>query len=294
MNGFLIFLAVMSFAANSLMTRTFQTRLQKSKHVINLYQSALTFFGGAAYIILSVIRGIEFSSHIIIPAVLFGACFCLTSLCSAKCMAMGYMSLTSVIVNLSLILPVMFSWVVMRESVELTSVIGLLLIITTLVLSSMSANGGGGGNVKLWLLLVFIAFLCNGSTAIMQKQYKASYGEGDLILYMGISYIVASLIFAFVYILRNSKADIKFAEQLKKPSMLPALALVSGLGSFVGNLILGELCDKVNGGILYPCLNGGLCVIVSIASFVIFKEKLSKKKIAAICVGVSAIVLLNL
>ncbi len=294
MNGILIIVAVFAFAANSVMTRTFQVKMQKARHVINLYQSLLTFFGGTAYIVLALADGIKFSSHMVLPALLFGACFAFTSLASVKCMSIGYMSLTSVIVNLSLILPVMFSWIVMQEDVNANSVIGLVLIIITLVLSSLSAGKGEGGNLKIWLPLVLIAFTCNGSTAILQKQYKASYGEDDLILFMGISYIVASVIFACVYMIRDHRADIKFSEQLKFPKLLPLLGLVSGLGSFVGNLILGDLCDKVNGGVLYPCINGGLCVLVSIISFVVFKEKLSKKKIAAICVGVTAIILLNL
>ncbi len=293
MNGLLILLSVLSFSTNSISTRTFQTKLQKAKHSINLYQALFTLIAAAAYFTLALIQGVTFSAHMLLPAALFGICFSLAVLFSAECMGMGYMSLTSVITNLSLILPVAFSWIVLHEKVELNAVAGLLLIILTLVLSSLSAGKGEGGNKAKWLFFVSIAFLANGGSAIVQKQYKASYGENDFMMFMGFAYLTSSLIFAATYIKRNADAKIAFKEQIKKPMLLPILSLLSGLGSFAGNGLLGYLCDKVNGGILYPCINGGLCIVVSISSFLIFKEKPTVRKISAICTGIVAIVLLN-
>ncbi len=294
MNGLLILLSVLSFSANSLLTRTFQTKLQKAKHSINLYQTLFTLVAAIAYFTLALIQGVTLSVHMLLPAALFGICFSLAVLFSAECMGMGYMSLTSVITNLSLILPVTFSWIVLREKVEINAVIGLLLIILTLVLSSLSTNKGEGDNKAKWLFFVAIAFLANGGSAIVQKQYKTSFGEDDLMMFMGFAYLTSSLIFAATYIKRSAYAKISFKEQIKKPLLLlPALSLFSGLGSFAGNGLLGYLCDKVDGGILYPCINGGLCIVVSISSFLLFKEKPTSKKLVAIMTGVAAIILLN-
>ncbi len=294
MESILILPAVLSFAANQLMTRTFQVRIEKRNYAINLYQAAFTLVAAIAYLIFALATGSCFFAELLLPALLFGIGFSLASLFSAKCMAMGYMSLTSVIVNLSLILPVIFSWMAMGEDVTANAVIGLLLILLTLVLSSLSAGQSGSADIKIWLPFVMIAFLANGSTAILQKQYKANYGEEELMLFMGIAYLVSALIFAGVYLSRCLRAREHVREQMAGIRYLPLLALVSGLGSFGGNALLGYLCDKIDGAILYPCLNGGLCVTVALASFLIFREKPSVRKLLAVAIGVLAIVILNL
>ncbi len=293
-NGLFILMAVLAFSTNTLMTRTFQIKFQNSKHAINLYQALFCFTASVAYLSSALVQRVKFDIHILLPALLFGGCFSLAVLCSARCMEMGLMSLSSVITNLSLVLPVIFSWTVLGEAVELNAVIGLALIILTLVLSSLSASNDKCQDFKKWLLFVSIAFLANGSSAIVQKQYKAQYGSEDLMMFMGCAYFISCVIFAVTYIKRNAKSELPVSRQIKHLKLFPLIFAVSGLGSFAGNGLLGYLCDKVNGGVLYPCINGGLCVVVAISSFLIFKEKPSKNKVAAIFTGVLAIVLLNL
>ncbi len=293
-NGILILISVFAFSANQIMSRTFQIKFQNSKHSINLYQSLFCLTASIAYLLSALSDGVTFSTHIILPAIAFGVCFSGAVLCSARCTEMGLMSITSVITNLSLVLPVIFSWTVLGESVELNAVIGLLLIGITLVLSSLSASNDKCKDLKKWLFLVLIAFFANGSSAIVQKQYKAHFGSDDLMMFMGTAYFVSFVIFTATFVKRNSNYGVPVLRQIKHIKLFPLLFVVSGLGSFAGNGLLGHLCDKVNGGVLYPCINGGLCVVVAISSFVIFKEKLSKNKVAAICTGIIAIVLLNI
>ena len=54
------------------------------------------------------------------------------------------------------------------------------------------------------------------------------------------------------------------------------------------------LADKVDGAILYPCINGGLCLLLTVMSCIFFREKLTLKKSIAIALGCAAIVILNL
>ena len=293
-NEFLILIAVFAFSSTQITTRFFQLKQQKSRHSINLYQALYTLVAALAYFCVSFVQGISFSSNVILPSLLFGICFAFATLGFAKCMDMGYMSLSAVIINLSLILPVMFSWTFMGERVTLKAVIGLVLIIITLILSSLSTDRGFKEKNKKWLFYIIIAFLANGSSAIVQKQYKAAFGEEDLMMFMSLAYLTASIIFLATYIFKDLKSDVKIKEQVKNPVMLLLLAFISGLGSFGGNGLLGVLCDKVNGGILYPCINGGLSIVSALSSFLIFKETLTSKKIIALCSGISAIILLNI
>ena len=71
---------------------------------------------------------------------------------------------------------------------------------------------------------------------------------------------------------------------------------MSGLGSYGGNALLGILSAPggIQGPVLYPCVNGGLCIVSALCSFLFFKEKPSARKLTAIGIGIVAIVLLNL
>ncbi len=295
-NGIFILISILSFSANTILTRFFQTKLQKLPYSIRLYQALFSLAAALAYFAVSLIQKVPFSTQILLPSVMFGICFAGALLFSAKCMEMGFMALSSVIINLSLILPVVFSWIVMDEPVFPNEVVGLVLILITLVLSSLSAGSKSGNrvNTKKWLLFVLVAFLCNGFSAVIQKQHKASSAADDMMLFMGFAYLTSAIIFTCTYAVDLTRHPVGLSAQVTSPRLLPVIALLSGLGSFAGNGILGYLCDKVSGGVLYPCINGGLSIVVALTSFLFFKERIHVMKIIAICTGVFAIIVLNI
>lgn len=118
--------------------------------------------------------------------------------------------------------------------------------------------------------------------------------EAACFFFMGTAYGISSIIFLFVFILRNGKEKILLKNQTTSPAALFFTSAAAGIGSCVGNGILSYLCTKINGGILYPFINGGLCVTVAIFSFAIFREKADKLKILSLITGIAAIILLNI
>ncbi len=293
-NLLLMLVSVLAFATNQILTRAFQVKIQTSKNSIKLYQSLFCLVAAILYFALAGIGGENFSAGILLSAIIFGLCFALAIVFLAKCMEIGFMSISAVVVNLSLILPVIFSWIILKEPVEILSVVGLLLIIITLVLSSASAGNTGGGNIKVWLLFVSIAFFTNGGSAITQKIYVADNGDGSLMMFMGVAYTVAALFFGIFYLFGGDNKNSPIKSQVTSVWLMILLAVFSGLGSFLGNGVLGYLSNKVNGGVLYPCINGGLSIAVALSSFIIFKEKFTLKKMLAIIIGIIAVVLLNI
>ncbi len=294
LEGLLILAATLGLSANQVMTRTFQTKLKKTKHSINLYHLIMTASAALACFVLALANKTQFSATLILPALLFGIGFSFAMLFLAKSMETGYMSLSTVLISLSLIMPVIFSWTVLSEPIETNAVIGLVLIMATLVLSSLSSKKGERGDLKKWIIFVSVAFISNGGCMIVQKQYVSTYGKGELMMFTAMSYLFAALIFLAVYIKRNIGKPWAIGENVSRPSAFFAVAVVSGLGNVLANALLGYLADMVSGGVLYPCVHGGRAVLVAICSFLIFKEKPSGRKIAAICIGVAAIVLLNI
>ena len=92
--------------------------------------------------------------------------------------------------------------------------------------------------------------------------------------------------------IRKQTGPVAF-KQILRP-ILPLLLLMSSMGGFLGNSILMSLNTVMPASLLYPLVNGGIAVIVAIASCVIFREKLTLQRLMTILVGLSAIVALNL
>lgn len=144
----------------------------------------------------------------------------------------------------------------------------------------------------LWLVFALIAFFSNGVTAVLQKQSKLSAPESNGNIFMGLAYLVAASVQAITFLLKSKSAP--NTAKFRFSPLCAALILCAGLGSFVGNAVLLRLSTQVPAALLYPFVNGGLCITVSVFSIRIFREKLTVFKACAIAVGLASIVFLNL
>ncbi len=294
MSIILILASVFAFAANSITIRTFQLKCEKRSRDTCLFQSLFCVVAAVAYAVSGGFL-IDLTVAQLLSSALFGLFFAMAVLFSAECYVCGPMSLTSVIVNSSVIIPVLYSCLALKESISLTQISGCVLLLITFTLSAFQNSKGSGKSFNFkWLVFVLIAFVSNGITAVIQKLYKISAPESDGNMFMSFAYLTAAVILFAAFILKKSNTDT--AKEVSKNALPLALALVlvSGLGSFIGNGILMKLSTEVPAALLYPFLNGGLCVAVSAFSIIIFREKLDIKKAITILVGLSAVIVLNL
>ncbi len=292
MNILLLVCGVLAFAANSLTIRAFQLKCAKTRNDTNLFQALFCIAGALAYMISGRFL-FDLTAVQLISAMMFGVFFAGAVLFSASCYLCGPMSLTSVIVNSSVIVPVLYSCVSLGESVTSAQIIGCGLLIITFILSALNSENGNQkrANIK-WLIFVLIAFLSNGITAVIQKVYKISAPESDGNIFMGVAYFTAALVLLAAFFAGKNKEK---AEKSKfNVSLAATLILIAGLGSFTGNGILMRLSTQIPAAMLYPFVNGGLCVTVSAFSVLLFREKLSLKKAITIITGLAAVIVLNL
>ncbi len=289
MNALLIPLSVICFALNSALTRTVQLRHPGDRSALTLYQAcfcgaAALLFGGA-YLVGG--GGVDSIVALLLYGGAFGVFFFLAVCLSAVAYDSGPMSLASILLNLSLLVPMVYSMAVYGDGMSLPQGIGVALILVTLILV-VSPQKGGRPTLRWWMVLL-PAFFANGITAVLQKQYAASRGEGGSLLFLSVAYATAALLFAGRRIFVGGKSALSG----KDHGVLLGLSLLSGAGSFGGNALLGYLCLRVSGAVLYPAVNGGLCILSALLSFLLFKEAVTRRKLMAIAVGLCAIVLLN-
>ncbi len=294
MTAFLVLAAVLAFALNAALTRMVQIRFPGRQGILRCYQAlfaltaALAF--GVSYLLQT--ESLSVTSNELSFGILFGVFYFIAVAGSAAGYELGSMSLTAIIVNMSLLIPLLYSCVIQKEAAEPLQIVGIALIALTMILAvDRDRKKKKGGRPVKWLLVVLLAFFANGITAVLQKEYILSSGEEGTMLFMSVAYLTAALLFL------GNAAWIRSRKQerlLEKPLSLTSMSILSGLGSFGGNALLGILCVRISGAVLYPFLNGGLCIVSAALSFVLFREKATLRKLIAIGVGLVAIVLLNL
>ena len=293
MSSLLILISVLAFTCNGFGTRLFQTRLAHAERRLPLYQalfcgiSMVCFWGYGKFALPSL--------ETCLYGVIFGILFFLASYMGAKCYMLGSMALTSVIMNMSLIVPLLYSIFFLKESITLLHVIGFCFFCASVICSAVTKDQQKKGNL-LWLLLVMVGFCSNGMTATIQKVYAIEAASKQDSVFLGVAYLTAALCFLVTFLLQRAKRKDEVLTPIRSAYVWKfiGIAVLAGVGSFGGNLLLGQLAPKVDAAILYPCINGGLAICTSLISFFFFKEKPTAQKVISILLGCAAIVVLNL
>ena len=288
---YLIIISVVAFTLNGSCTRFFQLHFADQKNYLPLYQSLFCLIASIGFLCCSDLS-IPPKAEALLYGVIGGLLFFGASFFGAKGMATGSMALSSIITNMSLLLPLLYSVLLLGESFTLFHLIGGSLFVCTFVLSASGSKQKNGGG-PLWLLFVSLAFLSNGMNAVVTKYYVLNAVVPQNNTFMAITYFTASLGFLTTFFLRQKR------EPLPKKSggyfaRLLSISALSATGSFGGNLLLTYLSGRVDGALLYPCINGGLCLLLTVTSCLLFRERMTLKKAVAIALGCSAIVILNL
>ena len=289
--------SVLAFTFNVFGTKKYQVSVHESRRYLGLYQTLYCFIASVCFLLLSVFTGhFDLTDPVTIAAgVGFGILFFGASRLSSIAYIKGSVSLTAVIVNLSLLLPVFYSIFYLHEPFDILHGIGLSLFIACLFLSAFSQKETGKAFSPVWLILVICGLLCNGTTGIIQKHYIMVHEMPNGTMLMTFGYSIATLCFLLTFLferVRIPKQQLEFVGADARKTLI--LALVSGAGSFVGNMLITYLSDKLPGPILFPLVNGGLCMSSSLVSFFYFKEKPTVMKWIAIICGACAVVILSI
>ncbi len=298
MNSLLIFISVCCFSVMSISIRLYQLLVPQQQKGILLFQAILNLCSGVLFFCSSGL-GLRMSGSLWVMAVLFGVFAYVASACYALSMQKGPLSLSAILLSMSLIWPLLYSAVGNHEHFTGLQIVGVLLMLATLALSAISPEKGEQRRATLlWLVIALAAFFANGVTATQQKMTVVNYSEKAAMQMMGIGYLISTALFLTHYFVKAGKQGEEGGGicgfSMRDKMLVFGLSFGAGSLSFLGNLINGGLCAVVPGAILYPCVNGGLCLMTSVISFLFFKEKLTKWKALAMVTGITAIVLLNL
>lgn len=290
MNFVLIFVTSCFATLGSANVRLFEEKVQRSRRDLMAFMTTYVFLGGVLFFLTS---GMTFPSGSTgwLLAVGYGVCYSMANIGNCESFLCGPMSLTSVIVSCSVLIPIVFGCVAYHETMRMVHVLGIACLIGMFVLT-----GVGGGEEKKeilprWFLTVLFSFLGSGICAVITVVYsRMTQGEGrNGFLAMGFFFSAAILL---AYALCFGPKDMP--QRPKLSWGFAGTACMTAIGSYVSNGLMIRLSSMVHTVILYPVYNGLNVILVTLVSCLAFRERMTRKKVVILLVGICALVLMNL
>ena len=265
---------------NCLLNKSCKKELPTQDHIYHFnilsYVVCILLFG-----ILTIKNGLSW--YTVLIGILFGVITALSAFYKMLALANGPMHITLLITTASMVIPT-FSGVFFGEKFSFPKliVVGVLLFFIYL---SLGKKEGGSFN-KRWFLYSAIAFVLQGSIGVLQKIHQSSAYKNETGGFLLIAFL-CSLIFSRI------RAKKPFGE-LKFTKRLIFFALLCGICTFGMNFINLRLSGLLPSQLFFPLINGSAIVISSLASLLLFKEKLTNRQLVGLGGGIVSLILICL
>lgn len=221
-------------------------------------------------------------------SVAFAFCFCLASVCSFLAISTGSLSLTSLFTQYSLLIPTVYGLLFLGESASTFLLIGIILLLISVVFVNLENKGEKKQITLKWLILVFLAFVGNGSCSAIQKVQQVKFGglyKSELMI--AALTIVTLLLFIISLLVERKSIYVNLKKGWK-------LFLICGLANGFVNLLVLVLSAKMPASVMFPVISAGGIVVTALVSIFLYKEKLSKYQIVGLFLGIASIFALNI
>lgn len=222
-------------------------------------------------------------------AAVFGLFTVIFQLSYTNALSLGNVSLTVMVVNLSMLFPVLASVILYHEHITPLRVIGILLIISSFILC-VDINAKEKLS-PLWLFSTLVATFANGGIGIVQKIFGASIFHDEKKAFVSCSYTISFMITFLFFVVthirqKNSTAYKKATTYLFAISAGIILAVFQWLNTYAISII--------DGSFLFPIYSGGSIILSTLVGVLFFKDKLTHKQKISILLGIVSVVIMNL
>ncbi len=224
--------------------------------------------------------------------VVFGAVFGLTTalgmVCGLLAMQSGPMSLTSLVSSCSTLIPTFSGALFWNEKITPLQIAGVAML---LVAFGVGINPKKDKSLSFkWFGFCMGSFAANGGLGVMQKIQQTSDYPDEASAFLDISFItiIVILLVSFAFVRRSGS-------ELFRPTAKQAGIVIAG-GLLLGsvhkmNLYLAGAMPSI---IFFPVNNGSVLLLSAFVSRIFFKEKLSKRQLAAFFIGFAALIAVSL
>lgn len=228
--------------------------------------------------------------EIVFWGIAYGVVQMLFILFKALAMSNGDVSVTTVIGNCSLVISVFASFLFWKEPVSGIDILGLLVLLAAIVLCTHKSGGSKSLYHDNWKYYVVVFFILAASVGLVFKGFgkTASAGNSNDMIF------VASIVMIAGYAVACTlTGGLKLEKEYTDKKFLK-YAAACGILSCMYNSINIVLAGKMDGIIFFPSFNGGVMLLSAVLGIFLCKEKLTKKQICGILLGIVAILMIGI
>ena len=234
--------------------------------------------------------GFTFHLPTMIYGLAYGAFLCIASYSGFCALAVGPMSLTSMMVSFSLIIPLVWGIAVRQEEVGFIRYIGIFILMAALFAVNadrLKEKREEGSHRGLWFLYIAVTFVCDGACGVLQKEHQTQFPSLYSNEFMFFAMLLCSVVFLIAALRKLSFKEICAVRG-------KGYAILSGVTNGVQNYLTLVLAGFENATALFPIISAGTVLGSLACGGIFFKEKLKINQYIAIVLGIIAVILLKI
>ena len=252
-----------------------------------ILQSSLFGAGSVVLLIINLFTFNGISLTTVICSILYGIMLISGLWCYTLALSQGKTAICATVYSFGFIVPTLSGTLFWNENVTLFGYLGILILIPVLIISGTSPKKQENKKTtKDYIIPLVIALLSSGGLGVMQKIHQKSSSANQMN-----TFLLLSFLFAFLLSLIFSLSLKKGEEKIERKTT--SFALIVGSIFSLCNIMNTYLAGVLDSAVLFPILNIGTILISLILSIIIFKEKIDKRDILILILGILAIVLVN-
>ncbi len=186
------------------------------------------------------------------------------------------MSLSIAVMRISLIIPIIISLILFKESVHTVNFIGIAVIIITFFMLGQMKN-------RLSIILLLLLFLLTGISDFGMKFYEY-YGNNSINTYLFFLFAAAFVFNALIILIKRERFS---------PNAI-IFGLILGFPNQLTSYFFMKSLISIPAAIAYPMLGAGVALISVLSDKFIWKSKLSIKQIIILILLMCGIILINI
>lgn len=247
-----------------------------------------------SYCIIGCFTGFTIKATLILPALLAGVSSAICMYCLFRSMKDGNFAITIVLSNMSFCIPIILSYVFLKENVSLWQLGGILLMLAAIIVVNFIGKDKGETDEpksKKWLIFAIgtclfnglINFACKIQQFYMPGQAQICFSFFDF-LFCNVTACLMILIGSF-----KKNTRVIYGAKEVKGILLPCILIAVCLG--VNTLIQLVLPSYVNASVQFTVCNGAALAFGVVWGTFYYKEKFTWKSAVTLLCCVVAIIL---
>lgn len=285
MDVFYLICIIVGITAQNVLKKIYSKNNGKGVYFFN----SLTSFSSMIFFVIAAIvikDGLDWNTSILPYSIAFAVSFALSSISSLTAISCGSLSLTSLIVQYSLLIPTVYGLFFLNDNISIGLIPGIILLLISLML--INKKSGCITFSFKWVISVFIAFLGNGMCSVIQKMQQVKFNGDYKDEFMIIALFIVFVIVVFLSIIKERKEIISYV------GCGSHLGVLCGIMNGMVNLFVMILSGIMPVSLMFPLISSGGIITTYIVSKFVYKENLSRIQFVGFILGISSIVLMNI